>query len=53
MAQADPMFNGFDLSQASVPISAIERGGPPARVKVVAACVTQPEAEYVERWRPC
>jgi hypothetical protein len=29
MAQADPMLNGFDLSQASVPISAIERGGPP------------------------
>jgi hypothetical protein len=29
MARADPVLNGFDLAGASVPISAIERGGPP------------------------
>jgi hypothetical protein len=29
MALADPVLNGFDLARASVPISAIERGGPP------------------------
>lgn len=29
MAVADPVMNGFDLAGASVPIRAIERGGPP------------------------
>jgi hypothetical protein len=28
-AAAEPLLNGFDLAGASVPISAIERGGPP------------------------
>ena len=29
MVRAGPVLNGFDLAGASIPIQAIERGGPP------------------------